>query len=205
MESIHGEQSSHSLSLSVCPRACAWLSRVCLTWMMLVPFLKLVKDLMTSRLMASTDCFQVAEKPRTSWVIRAGAEEREEQSEASGDLHLRLPSPSSLLRRSSWPFSSRASASFTKAIIPPKGGDRISSMNSWRARSDRDELWRPVVLVWIEVDWSPVSWPAAAAGSPPPLCCRLLLSPGQTSSSQTARPGRSREVQGGPGSTSQQQ
>lgn len=42
-----------------------------LTWMMLVPFLKLVKDLMTSWLMASTDCFQLEEKPRTSWVIRA--------------------------------------------------------------------------------------------------------------------------------------
>lgn len=39
-------------------------------------------------------------------------------------------SPSSFFRRSSCPFSIRASASFTKAIIPPKGGDRISSMNS---------------------------------------------------------------------------
>lgn len=46
------------------------------------------------------------------------------------------PSPSSPLRRSSWPFSIRASASFTKAIIPPKGGDRISSMNSWTGETN---------------------------------------------------------------------
>lgn len=45
-------------------------SRGC-TWMMLVPFLKLVKERMTSWLKASTDCFQVLEKPRTSCVIRA--------------------------------------------------------------------------------------------------------------------------------------
>lgn len=42
-----------------------------------------------------------------------------------------LFSPSSFFSRSSCPFSIRASASFTKAIMPPKGGDRISSINSW--------------------------------------------------------------------------
>jgi len=38
---------------------------------MLVPFLKLVKDLITSWLIDSTDCFHVLENPRTNWVMRA--------------------------------------------------------------------------------------------------------------------------------------
>lgn len=52
----------------------------------------------------------------------------------AGGTTTRLFSPSSLFRRSKCPFSIKASASFTNAIIPPKGGDRISSMNSWTER-----------------------------------------------------------------------
>lgn len=135
--------------------------------MMLVPFLKLVKDLMTSWLRASTDCFQVLEKPLISWVMRAGPEQggagqesrrrRMNRSQrldiiilfinksnvgvhASGghdseSLHVppAFPaSPSSFFSLSSCPFSIKASLSFTKVIIPPKGGDRISSMNSYQ-------------------------------------------------------------------------
>lgn len=49
------------------------------------------------------------------------------------------PSPSSLFRRSSWPFSISGSASFTKEIIPPNGADRSSSINSYRWR-DRERF-----------------------------------------------------------------
>ena len=42
------------------------------TWMMLVPFLKLLKERMTSWLRDSTATFQDPEKPRTNWVTRAG-------------------------------------------------------------------------------------------------------------------------------------
>lgn len=52
----------------------------------------------------------------------------------AGGPTTRLLSPSSLFKRSKWPFSIKASASFTNAIIPPKGEDRISSMNSWTER-----------------------------------------------------------------------
>lgn len=45
-------------------------------------------------------------------------------------------SPSSFFSRSSCPFSISDSASFTKAIIPPKGGDRISSINSCKSRGE---------------------------------------------------------------------
>lgn len=55
---------------------------------------------------------------------------RVSQTEHIKTKTLLLSSPSSFFSRSSCPFSIRASASFTKAIIPPKGGDRISSMNS---------------------------------------------------------------------------
>lgn len=60
--------------------------------MMLVPFLKLVKDLMTSWLMASTDCFQLEEKPRTSWVIRAAAGQTDRKSERQPDRKWTEPS-----------------------------------------------------------------------------------------------------------------
>lgn len=45
-----------------------------------------------------------------------------------------------------------------------------------RDRDKQRDFWFPVTPQWC----LPASWPGAAAGNPPPLCCRLLPSPGQT-------------------------
>lgn len=58
------------------------------TWMMLVPFLKLVKERMTSWLITSTDCFHVFENPRTSWVIRADGQETLKTSAETNSIYV---------------------------------------------------------------------------------------------------------------------
>lgn len=51
---------------------------------MLVPFLKLLKERMTSWLSASTAAFHVPEKPRASWVTRAGGGGQEVKTPPKG-------------------------------------------------------------------------------------------------------------------------
>lgn len=155
------------------------------TWMILVPFLKLVKLRITSWLRDSTEDFQELPKPRISWVTRANSRRKESVRDGSGwsstplsspqgiailtitpsflvfsqsSLSYSIPPPcnlhpfiflfhfpyhwshhyriflipSSPRSRSACPRSIKASASFTNATKPPKGGDSNSSMNSWK-------------------------------------------------------------------------
>lgn len=89
-------------------------------------------------------------------------------------------SPSSFLSLSSCPFSISASLSFTNAIMPPNGGERISSINSCSTQTHTGLLTLHTVSRCSGSQIVPVFWPAAAAGSPPPLYCRPLLSPAHT-------------------------